>query len=336
MLISHEMAAESGRSVQCASWHTAYPAEAVASEATSAACQNRLEDVRILPIIEPELKFSKVEWQVSFADVVVSPDYSALQKTPKALHVVSVDFTTNIFTVTMAYGFMRQTLPRFQILIAGVLVGRDKGDILTYRFRHEFVHGRNVRSLNHLANDIALARNSADDRSLVPAAPTMLAFVPMPVLILAADIRFINLDLSHQLRKVFVPHCGADTLTHIPGSFVRTRANHPMELQSAHALFALTHQVDDFKPRAQWIVRILENRLCNYRESIAVFLAYAALPVKPFMPERIDLIVAATRALNHAIWPAHIAKQRLACVLAFVIAFYIGQSQVRLSRQWPF
>jgi hypothetical protein len=36
-------------------------AEGVASAASSASCQDFLEDIRVFPIVEPELKFRKVQ-----------------------------------------------------------------------------------------------------------------------------------------------------------------------------------------------------------------------------------------------------------------------------------
>src|SRR5262249_31529047 len=124
-----------------------------------------------------------------------------------------------------------------------------------------------------------------------------------------------------------------DAMAQIPSSFVGARTHHPMKLQSANTLFALTHQIDDFKPRSQWIVGILENSFRDYRKPITVLLAIATLPVKRLMPQSVDLIVAATRTLNHTIRPTHVAEQRFAGRLHSVIAFYICQSQVRLSGQ---
>jgi hypothetical protein len=42
-------------------------AEAVASVASSASCYDRVENIRVVPIVEPECKFIEIEWQIFLA-----------------------------------------------------------------------------------------------------------------------------------------------------------------------------------------------------------------------------------------------------------------------------
>ena len=61
-------------------------AEAVASGASSASCYDAHENIRVLPIVEPELKLVQVERQVGPADIVVGADHAALQERPDVIH----------------------------------------------------------------------------------------------------------------------------------------------------------------------------------------------------------------------------------------------------------
>src|SRR5262245_5330128 len=106
MLISH-MATVFGHRVQCGVWRIADRAEDASSAAFSASCQNFFENVRVFPIVEPELKFRKVERQIFGTDFVVGAYDAALQQTPEILDAVRMDVALNVNMVKMLNGFVR-------------------------------------------------------------------------------------------------------------------------------------------------------------------------------------------------------------------------------------
>ena len=121
------------------------------------------------------------------------------------------------------------------------------------------------------------------------------------ILILAANVGFINLNLAHELRKAFILHRRADSMTHEPSSPVVAASNLPMDLQGANSLLALAHQVDDLEPSGQRVVRIFEDRFRDYREAIAIAptaILVLTYPMEGLGLERIILCALATRHLT--------------------------------------
>ena len=104
----------------------------------------------------------------------------------------------------------------------------------------------------------------------------------MAVLRLAADERLVNLDDTHQLAEVLVRHPGPDAVAHVPGRPVGAEAHHAVYLKGANPLLAGQHQVDDAEPLAQRLIRVLEDRVDQDREPIAVVArsARVAYPVE--------------------------------------------------------
>lgn len=322
------MATVAGHQGQSVSWHTACRAEAVASGASSTSCQDRLEKVGVLPIVMTELKLSQVDWKI-FADVLIRAHDGALQERPERFDVLSVNLAAHVFALTVAHDFMlrNEAIPR-------VFVGCDKAYIICHYFSHEATKRRSISILDDLASYVAFAADRTNDRSLAGrTACHRNLLVPMAVVVLATNVGFVYLDRAHKFREVFILHCGTDALKYVPSRLIRARTDHSMNLKGRDALFALAHQIDNFKPRPQWIVGVLENRLDNNGESIAVLLAITALPVESLF-ERVDLIVATSRAFNHAIRPPHVAKQSRARIIICVIALDVRESQIRLSGQW--
>ena len=58
-------------------------AEAAASVANSASCQNFEENIGVLAIVKPELKFVQVQWQILLAHLVIGADDPALEQRPE-------------------------------------------------------------------------------------------------------------------------------------------------------------------------------------------------------------------------------------------------------------
>jgi hypothetical protein len=222
-----------------------------------------------------------------------------------------------------------------QLLIASRFVGRYQADVWRYGLAYEARHGFGRSIFDDLTDHVALAGDRADDRGLARWSASLLFFVPMPIAIQPADIGFIYFDLSHQFRKLFILHGRTDALKHIPSRPIITAADLAVNLKSADSFLALAHQIDDLKPSGQWIVRVLEDRLGDDAEAIAVATAailVLANPVEGPRFERIDLIALAARAA-YAVRPTHVAEKGLAGFLIRVIALQLGERDVRLRGQ---
>ncbi len=98
-------------------------------------------------------------------------------------------------------------------------------------------------------------------------------------------------------------------MAHIKGRAVGTGTNHPMDLKRADAFLRREHQVQDFEPYQQLVVRVLEDRPAD--DAKPIVLAVFAQPVKRPRVEFVDGGVAASRAF-HAIRPAALSQVLLA------------------------
>lgn len=281
--------------------------------ANSAACYHGREDIRILPVVMTKRELRQVQRQIGFADIVIRADDTTLQQAPEAINVGRVYIPAHILALGVIDRLMREFT--LQAGIACVLIRGDQGHASIHRFPHERAKGHAVRVLNDFADHVTLAGNGTDNADLAAGHASNVGFLAaMAVLILATDIRFVNLHVAHELPKAAILHGGSDPVAHIPRGAIVTGTDLAVNLQRANALLALGHEVDHLEPHAQVVVRVLKHSFGNDREAIAI--ASAAIltlahPMKELGLERIDLLVLATRAL-HAIRPAHIPKKRLA------------------------
>ena len=155
----------------------------------------------------------------------------------------------------------------------------------------------------------------------------------MAILLLAADVGFVDLDNAHQSLKVGVFHRSTDAMAHEPSSPIIAALNLAMDLKGADAFLGLAHQIDDLKPSPQRIIGILEYRLGDDAESIAIAstaVFILANPMEGLGLQRIDFGFSA-RAF-HAIGPTHIAQQLLASVLSRIISHQVRETDRRLGR----
>jgi hypothetical protein len=308
-------------------------AEAAASVATSASSKDCLEDIGIVAIVVAELKLREIEREIFFAYVVERADDSALQQRPERFKIVGMHFAAHVLARFVIHVLVRECL--IQLLIASSFIRGDQTYLVRDRIADETAHGLSRSIFDDLTDDIALARNRADNGNLARWPTARLFLVPMPVAIQAADVGFIDFDFAHQLWEVFILHRGADAMAHKPGGAVVATSDLAMNLKRADALLRLAHQIDDFKPRSERVVRVLKDRLCDDREPIAV--APAAIlvladPVERTRLKRVDLVAITARTL-HAVRPAHIAEKRLAGIVRRVVALQLGKGDVRLSGQ---
>jgi hypothetical protein len=141
-------------------------AEASASSVASASSYSASEDVRILAIVVAELEFRKVERQILRADVMIRPDDSALEQTPKVLDVVRMDLAANVLFRSMVNGFMAANVVGHSLAIASTHIGRNQINSLRNSLIDETIESLNRSILDDLADDVTLAGDRADDTSL--------------------------------------------------------------------------------------------------------------------------------------------------------------------------
>src|SRR5271166_5041972 len=143
--------------IEQARWRRSQIAEAVASSHVSAPCYRLPKDVVFVAIVESESKLRKVQRQIFLAHVVVSAHDPALQERPERFDVVRVNQAANVLALAVADRLMRQSLPAIQILVAGMLIGRDQFNLAADGFRDKAVKCRHIGMLDHLADHVSLA-----------------------------------------------------------------------------------------------------------------------------------------------------------------------------------
>lgn len=337
MMIPREMIADTGHcDLSLVNWPLYY-AEAAASVSTSASCQDCPEDIGVLPVVEAELKLREIKREIFFAEVVEGSHDSSLEQAPKAFHIVRVDLAPHILMLAVRHGGVRQA----EIVVRPVFIGCNQIDLLIDDLANESVVRLEVAVLHHLTDDIPLAADGTDGAALAEAETrpglALLAalFVPMTVAILPADVGLINFNGSHKLRKGFVLHRRSDAMTHEPRGAIVAASDLAMNVKCADSFLGLAHQRDDFDPSLEWVVGVLEDRLRDDAEAVAVATAailVLADPVEGARLQSIDFIALAAWT-PWAVGPAHIAEQRLASVFGRIVALRLGQGDIRLSRK---
>lgn len=196
--------------------------------------------------------------------------------------------------------------------IAGVFIGRYQIHFATHGGTNETIERCCIRVFDHFANDVALARDRADHGRLVAVMMTgsILALVGVSVLVLPADVRLVNLDDAHKLLEVIVLHSGAQTMANVPSGMQRRSIAeiHSPDLARRNTLQALQHRVENFEPRHERDVRILEHGADQNGESIGRIAALLTDPMKASRFEGVDLLIPAARAFD-TIRPAAIREK---------------------------
>src|SRR5712692_1090610 len=160
--------------------------------ACSAFCYHIRKNVRILPVIVPVRKLRQVQRQIILRDIVKSSNDATLQQTPEGFNIVRMNVPSDIFLLAVFHDLMREE--SFQWIITIGFVSGHQGHLVTDRLPHESSHRRTVSSLDHLADHIALAGDSADDGDLLGTATNMPLLIPMTVFIFPANEGFIYFD----------------------------------------------------------------------------------------------------------------------------------------------
>lgn len=289
--------------------------EHVSAGACSASCYNRTEQVRFFAVVMTERELGQVQRQIGLADLVIGADHSTLEQAPKAIQVRGMDVSAHIFTLGMAHRFVRES-NLIQLSVAAIVIGRHQRDISINRLLHEGSQRVRIHGFNNLRDHVSFSSNGPNDGdfSASRSSRTPAFLVPVPVLILAAEICFVHFDFAHELSEPAVLHRRPDAMAHIPGRPIVAAADLAMDLQGADPLLALRHQINDLEPNRQGIVGVLENGLADDREAVTVpattFFAFAD-PVKRLALQSVDFLIRATRAL-YAVRPAFLGEKLLA------------------------
>lgn len=304
-------------------WRRLSLAETVASEHVSAACYRGSEDIDVLAVVVPELKFSDVQRQIFTADLVIGTDHAALEDAPKAFNRVRMHGADNVVAAALADDPMR--IGAIEEAIAGMFVGREQADLVRHGLVNEGVQRLGVGVVNHPQHDVALAADRANHGGLAGAnaARTAIALVAMLVRRLAAYIGFINLNNAAKLIEIHFDQRRANAMAHIPSGFVGAETEMAMDLPRAHSLLAGEHQVNDLKPCSQVNIGVFKDRSGNVGEPIAASAAIRALPFEFHGLEFVRPVRAAARA-NDAIGPA--ARDQIG-----VAGVLIGERRFKLS-----
>lgn len=250
----------------------------------------------------------------------------ALEQAPKAIRVRGMDVPAHVLCPLMVYSLVWVLAARASI--PAVLVGRHQGHTFIHRLPHELAQGHAVGILDDVADHIPLAGDRADDGRFGSALP-----VPVTVLILPTGVGFINFDFAHELAESGILHGRSGAMAHIPGRAVVAAPDLVVDLQRAHPLLALRHQVDDLKPGPQGIVGVLEHGLRDDGEAVAIP-ASAVLgltgPVKRAGLESIDLLVPAAWTAD-AMRSTKLLQVRLAGVLGRELIHQFDEGHRRLG-----
>jgi hypothetical protein len=151
-------------------------AEAPASSDASAPSYGAPKDVSVLAIVETELKFIQIQRQVLLRDMMVRPDYPALQQAPERIQVLGMHFAAHVLASGVLDGIVRES-EHVQVVITLPFVRRDQINFLAYGLTHKAIEGRSIGVLDHLTDHVALAGDRADDRRLVATQSALTLFL---------------------------------------------------------------------------------------------------------------------------------------------------------------
>lgn len=293
-------------------------AGASASSDASASCCSSTEDIRILAIVVAELKLSKVQRQILFADMVERTDNATFEERPERFNVISVNLATNILTFAMAHRLM--WIIRLQPAIAGMFVGCYQINVVTNSASNEAIQRGGIGILNYLTYHIAFPANSSDDADLAAALTTsdVSFLVGVAVPILSADEGFVYLNNAHKLAEVRIEHRSAKPMAHVPSSRIgRSDLSH--DLVCADALLRIENLPKNLKPCLEWIVGVLKDRPDQNRETIRLARIRGThfTSVMPRLEsEGIYRRITAARTLNLAVRPTVLKQVSLTIVVS--------------------
>ncbi len=279
----------------------------------SATTYGRAEDVRVVSVVVPEFELGNVQRQILSAHLVEAAHDAALQQRPETIDGLRMNDAVDVLSGRVVDGAVVKNV--VQRVVGGVFVGRDQANLLGHGLTDEGIQRRGIGAGDDACNHITLSADGADNDCLASAAGSRSAFVGMAVLVLAADVGFIDLDNAHELAEFGISKAGANTVRHIERGFIGAETHHAMDLERGNTFLAGQHQIDDLEPNVHGLIRVLKDRADQHGEPIAALVAFVTLPVKRSGLYHIHVIVVAARAAN-ASRPAPSGQIRLAGIIS--------------------
>jgi hypothetical protein len=278
----------------------------------SAAVDRGPENVAVFPIVIPELEFGNVQREIFGRNLVERAHNAALDEGPEPVNGLGVNGADNVLALAMPNALMRVA---FQSHVAPRIIRGQQVNLRADSLADEAVQRSGIGMGHNAGDNLSLAPHGAHNGQFAGRATNAGPFVSVLVLVLPADIGFVNLDNAHQLAEGGIDQPGADAHAHVMGSTVRTETHDALHLKSGNALLAGQHHVDDAKPVAEANVGVFKDGAHQDREAVAAARrALLALPMKRLVSHWINLLIVATGAAN-AQRPAARLKIRAASIV---------------------
>ena len=275
----------------------------IARPLNSAPLNGGSEDFGVLAVIVSELKLSDVQMQIFFANLMISSNNATFQNRPEALNRIGVNCSNDMLANGVINELVREAM--LQPHIAGVSISAEKANAVRDGFPNESFKRLPIGVLDNASNYVALALDCPDNGGFARiTTPTLAAFlVPMPVLVAAADVGFINLDDAAKLLDV-LDHGRSNLVAHEPSSLVGAEAHISEDLKGAHTLLTDQHEMGDSIPILQRLIRVLKDCAGQVREAVARFRrALVALPM-PWVALQFGRFWGPATRAHDAVWPA--------------------------------
>lgn len=289
--------------------------EAPSSPRASARWYSLLEDVGVFTVVEPIGKLIQVKREILPANIMVCPDDTPLEQTPKRINIVCVYFPMHIFARGMVY-FLVAIPESTEVVIALPFIRGYQIHLVAYRLSHKLIQSLFRSAFDDSTYHVALAGDRPNNSSLSAAASDVALLIPMTVLVLAADKGFIYFHDTHKFLEIGILQPGPKPMAHVPRGLMRS-ANLPGDLESTDTLLAIEHLPEHFKPRLEVNVCVLEDGADCDGEAIGRSLGWRARLANPMPRTRFELInlgVFTARALN-TFRPAAFHQELLAGII---------------------
>ena len=269
----------------------------------SAISENCLEDVWIMPVVEPENKLIEIDLKVFSRYAMIHADNRPLEQAPEVLHAHRVDVSVDE-RLGMADGFVPSTTSGLGIALK--FVGYEQFSTDT----NESIKKRGERIgfevLDDLGHNVTASLLEPHDDLLAGSTATTL-----PTGFLATNVSVVSLDDTTELvfEPIPQPHGLANLHTHAPSALVGDSKG-SLKLFRANPFLVATHEPDSCIPLQKWCSATMEDRTSSHGELIGTVAA------TPYLASGnpVGLRSVATRTGN-AFGPALGAKEDFALVL---------------------
>lgn len=275
--------------------------EACASPQASEASDCIAKNINVLAVVIAELEFREIQRQVRFADVVICPQDSTLEQRPEVVNIGRVNIASHVFVAAMVHGAVLVSEFR-KVSVAGMFIRRHQINLIADGLPDEFGKRCRIRTFNHLTDYVPLAANGSEYGGFGRRAGLVNALTHVAIAILPAEVRFVHFNNTHELAEILILHRRTEPMAEIPSGLIGTRANLPVNLESANALFAIEHRIENLKPSRQRVLCVLHNSPSEQGKPIAGLAAFGTLPVA--LALQLVYILVGTARTSNAIRPA--------------------------------